>query len=336
MIDWLTLKIDGTRLEPEAIQRLRALSGRVIKLDAQGGIEWESAARENIRSDSHQVTVCMGGELTVCGSPARVMGTSNVFGSGDIRACARAMLAFVRSRVNVLLPDIQSWRCTRVDVTHNYDLLTAANVRAALLSLRHAEGGRYQLRTTAESVYWSVRSQHRSGKAYAKGPHLEYQMKKGTTEVSPDELQLSHRLLRLELSLRSQFWRQQVDKPWHEFSEAELDQFHEVYFGALVGSVEVTEMSNVQQRCVEAALDMGLTEGRGKAAYAHWCLMKAEGYEHAKDLVARRTHYQHQKILKAAGLSWADFQAGRVVQLRRTPLVLAQPVRSFSDMRLVA
>lgn len=336
MIDWLTLKIDGTRLEPEAIQRLKALSGRVIKLDAEGGIEWESAARENIRSDSHQVTVCMGGELTICGSPARVMGTSNVFGSGDIRACARAMLAFVRCRVSVPLPDIESWRCTRVDVTHNYDLLTAANVRAALLSLRHAEGGRYQLRTTAESVYWSVRSQHRSGKAYAKGPHLEYQMKKGTAEVSPDELLLAQRLLRLELSLRSQFWRQQVEKPWHEFSEVELDQLHEGYFSALVGGVEVVEMSDVKRRCVETAIDIGRTEGQGNAAFAYWCLIRAEGFERARELTSKATHYRHVKLLRAAGLSWADFQAGRVVQLRRTPLVLAQPVRSFSDMRLVA
>lgn len=336
MIDWLTLKIDGTRLEPETIQRLRSLSGRVIKVDAQGTVEWESAARENIRSDSHQVTICMGGELTICGSPARVMGTSNVFGSGDIRECARAMLAFVRCRVNVSLPDIQSWRCTRVDVTHNYDLLSAANVRAALLSLRHAEGGRYQLRTAAESVYWSVRSQVRSGKAYAKGPHLEYQMRKGAVDLSADELALAHRLLRLELSLRSQFWREHAAKVWHEYSEHELDRLHEVYFAALVGSVEVTEMSCVQQRCVDVAIAQGRTEGQGKAAYAYWCLIQSEGIERSRELTAKTTHYRHIKILRAAGLSWADFQARRVVQLRRTPMVLAEPVRSWSDLRAAA
>lgn len=336
VIDWLTLKIDGTLLSSDAVSALRGLAGRIMKVDRDGVIEWQTVARENIRSDSHQVTVCMAGELTVCGSPARVTDRLNVFGSGDIRACARSMLDFVSTRVCVPLPPLESWRVTRADITHNFDLFSAANVRAALMALRHAEGGRYQLRTTSESVYWSVKSKYRSGKAYHKGPHLIYQRRQGTADPTDEEIELAQRLLRLELSLRSQFWHELAQKAWYEFEEAELDALHEGYFANLVGNVEVTEMCDLQQRCIDAAISMGKTEGRGKAAHAHWCLMRAEGFERAKDLVARRTHYQHLKVLRAAGLSWADFQAGRVVQLRRTPLVLAQPVRSWDDLRRVA
>lgn len=336
MLDWLTLKVDGTHLSRDAITKLRSLSGRVVKVDAGGQIEWESVARENVRSDSHQVTVQMAGELTVCGSPARVTGTSNVFGSGDIRSCARSMLDFVATQVGVQLPAMESWRCTRVDVTHNYDMWSAANVRAALMSLRHAEGGRYQVRTAAESVYWSVRSQVRSGKAYAKGPHLEYQLKRGSCDVNEEELALSHRLLRLELSLRSQFWREHSLKVWHEYSEEDFDSLHERYFAALVGDVETTDMSDVEKLCREAAVKLGRTEGQGKSAFAYWCLIQAEGLHRARELTARSTHCRHLSVLRSAGLSWADFQARRVIPLRRQRLVLGNPVRSWDDLRRAA
>lgn len=336
MIDWLTLKIDGMELEGVTVQKLKALSGRVMKIDADGQVEWETTARENVCSDSHQVSVCMGGELTLCGSPARVVQTSNVFGSGDVRDCASMMINFVAMHVGVDLPHFTKWRVTRIDVTHNYDLQTLANVRQALMCLRHAEGGRYQLRTAAESVYWSVQSRHRSAKAYAKGPHIQFQMKKGQCTLSPEEVELTERLLRLELSLRSMWWKQQATKQWHEYSESELDQIHAEYFGKLIGSVQVTEMRDVQQQVINAAIELGRTEGQGRAAFAYWCLIQAEGFQQAKDMTSRPTHFRHVGVLKAAGLSYSDFQARRVVALRRTPLVLSQPVRSFDQLRQVA
>ncbi len=336
MIDWLTLKVDAMALGQEQRDRLRSQTGRVVKISPTGEVEWETAARESIRSDSHQVTVCMGGELTVSGSPARVLGTSNVFGSGDIRECAAAMLRFVSVQVGVTLPHLEAWRVTRADVTHNYDLGSLANVRQALLSLRHAEGGRYQLRTAAESVYWSVRSQLRSGKAYAKGPHVEYQHKKGQVELSQDELQLAGRLLRLELSLRSQWWRERSNQQWHTYSEGQLDELHAEYFAPLVGKVEVSDMRSVCDQVIEAAKRLGYTEGKGKAAYAHWLAICDVGLEHVRDLTARATHYRHLKVLREAGLSFSDFQARRVVPFRRSALVLAQPVRCWDELRRIA
>lgn len=336
MIDWMTLKVDGMALPAATIEALRARTGRVIKITPEGAIEWETVARESIRSDSHQVTVAMGGELTICGSPARVMQANNVFGSGDPIECARAMLAFVRRTVAVELPDFDAWRCTRMDVTANYDMGGAHQVREALLSLRHAEGGRYQLRTSAESVYWSVRSQLRSGKAYAKGPHLEYQLKRGQTEVTAEELEAASRLLRLELSLKSQWWRERAGKKWWEFSEGDLEREHEGYFQPLIGGAEVWNMDNAQERCVQAAVALGMSEGQGERAYLYWLAIQQLGYETAKQMASRRTHYRHVKVLREAGYSYSDFQARRVVSLRKRPLVLAQPVRSWDELRRVA
>jgi hypothetical protein len=336
VIDWLTLKVDAMDIPVETVQALRLRTGRVIKLSPDGAIEWETVARESIRSDSHQVTVAMGGELSICGSPARVMQENNVFGSGDPILCARAMLAFVRRVCAVELPDVEAWRCTRMDVTCNYDLGTPAQVREALMSLRHAEGGRYQLRTCSESVYWSVRSQLRAGKAYHKGPHLEYQQRKGQVQVSDEEVVAAGRLLRLELSLKSQWWRERSERKWFEYSESELEQEHEKYFAPLIGGAEVTEMDNMQERCAVAALALGLSEGQGKAAYLYWLTIGQVGFETARSLSSRTTHYRNVKVLREAGLSFSDFQARRVVSLRRRPLVLAQPVRTWEELRRYA
>lgn len=336
MLDWLTLKVDATAVPEATRAALRARTGRVIRISPDGAIEWEVAARESIRSDSHQVTVAIGGELTICGSPARVMEQNNVFGSGDPILCARAMLAFVRSTCQVELPDYHAWRCTRIDVTANYDMGSLAQVREALMSLRHAEGGRYQIRTACESVYWSVGSQIRSGKAYAKGPHLAHLVRKQGLEISERDLEAAAKLLRLELSLRSQWFRERAGKPWHYYTAHELEQQHEAYFAPLIGRAEVTEMDTIREQVIRAAVELGYSEGSGKAAYLYWLTIQQVGFETARAETNRRTHYRHVRALRGAGLSFSDFQARRVVPLRRRSLVLAQPVRSWEELRLSA
>jgi hypothetical protein len=65
MIDWLTLKVCGSLLSAEAVAVLRGRSGLLMKIDPAGIIEWCQPTRESIRSDSHQITICLGGEMTV-------------------------------------------------------------------------------------------------------------------------------------------------------------------------------------------------------------------------------------------------------------------------------
>lgn len=336
VLDWLTLKVCGTKLPEATIVALRGRSGRIVKISPDGAIEWETVAREAIRSDSHQITVAMGGELTICGSPARVMQQNNVFGSGDPVECGRAVLDFVRTHCNVELPALEAFRCTRMDVTCNYDLGALSHVREALMSLRHAEGGRYQLRTSAESVYWSVRSQLRSGKAYAKGPHLAFQQKKDQSAITDEEIEAASRLLRLELSLKSQWWRERATKAWHDYSAGELEQIHEQYFAPLIGGAEVVEVDTIREQVINAAESLGYTEGRGRAAYLYWLTIQQVGFETARAEIGSRTHYRHVRVLREAGLSFSDFQARRVIPLRRRPLVLAQPVRSWDELRRIA
>ena len=334
MIDWLTLKLPLELLTPAQLQEFRNRSGRVLCIDADGQKLWEKIARETVRSDSHQLVVDLATDsFMLHGSPARVNQTHNVFGEGNPQTAALLMIDFAIKHVGIELPrDLTLWRCTRMDITQNYDLGSGAEVRAALSYLRQAEGGRYQVRTSSETVYWSSNSVHRSGKAYHKGPHVKYQMKRQQAQLTEEEINLSDNLLRLELSLKSQYWRQQSKKPWHQHTELELEQIHNDYFAQFIGKVEVVEMDNFLASLEKVAP----TKGRALAAYRTWSLIKSVGPSIAKESMRRATWYEHKKYMIDAGLTWADLQAQNVVPFRRRTIELGAPVRSFYEIRRAA
>lgn len=333
MIDWLTLKLPREAISDGAYEILQARAGRVMAINPDGSIAWRCVMRESIRSDSHQLVIHADGrEVVLMGSPARVMHAHNVFGSGDIRECALNMISFASRHAGVILPAILSaWRVTRADVTENFDLGSSAEVRQALMCLRHSEGGRYQVRTTSESVYWSVGSRVRSAKAYHKGPHLVYLWKKNLVECTEWEREAAHRLLRLELMLKSEWWRRE-SRPWYEWTEADLSAVFDTFFGKIVGSLEVVEMDGLLKRFEAVAS----SKGQALGAYRTWSLVRAIGAAEAQASMPRATWFRHRKIMFDAGMSWSDLQAGNVLPLRRRPIVLDVPVRSWADLGGIA
>lgn len=334
MLDWLTLKLPLDHVCPDQLQQFNNRSGRVLCIDANGVKLWEKIQRQSVRSDSHQLVVDVGiDSLILHGSPARVVQSNNVFGSGCPIECALSMIDFAVQHTGVTLSrDLTLWKCTRMDVTQNYDLGSGAEVRQALSYLRQAEGGRYQVRTASETVYWSSNSALRSGKAYHKGPHLLYQLRRNQASAHDIELALSDRLLRLELSLKSQYWRERAIKKWYQFSESDLEQIHNDYFSQFIGTVEVVEMDNMLKHFERVAP----SRGYALAAYRTWSLIKSIGMHEAKASMPRASWFKHLRIMKDAGLTWADYQAGNVVPLRRRTIELGQPVRSWADISRVA
>jgi II/X family phage/plasmid replication protein len=333
MIDWLTLRLPPDRVSEELRLTLLRLHGKLISINPDGSIEWEAPRRESVRSDSHQVTVHMGYGLEISGSPARVMHTNNAFGSGDILHCFSAMLGFVEKNLGVHLPaSADVWKCSRVDITHNFDLGSHAEVRQALSCLRLSEGGHFQVRTQSESVYWGQGSRLRRGKAYAKGPHLRYLAKKKGLEIEPDLLDLADKLLRLELTLAGQYWRERATKNWYEHTEEDLDALHKEYFDKVIGKLEVKEMDNIQERFEEVAA----TPGQGKAAYRTWALIRSIGIRETQAMLPVSTWHRHKKIMFDAGLTWADLQSQNVVPFRQRAIVISEPVRSWADLRRAA
>jgi len=342
LIDWLSLRLDFKSAQDwGGWKRLSSWGDRVLRYSpSTGEVKWETNAWDSLRSDSHQVAIKASRlSLHVQGSPARVMGDGDtVFGAGpagrDPFACARAMLDFVGRLIHYSpLPEPRLWCLTRCDVTINYRLSSLADVRVALNELRSIEGGRYRVSQQAgDTVYWSHASRLRSGKAYAKGPHLRYLMKQLSYSglvYSDDDILLCEKLLRLELSLRREFWRRLP--LWWSMTWDELKDQHDNYFLRMVGveDFETTDMSFIDKFIAVAP-----TEGQGKAAAMSWALVQALGWQAAKDSMPRRTFYRHQRIWKAAGLGDADISAGRVVSLRR-PLVM-NPVSSWDELRRIA
>ncbi|NLC21164.1 MAG: hypothetical protein GX771_04540, partial [Halomonadaceae bacterium] len=180
MIDWVTARCPLELLSDDARAAALALGDRIQRYDpVTGDVVWTTAAWDSIRSDSHQLAAKAGCDLWVQGSPGRIIGDGDtVFSSGaaaalDLRGCVDRMRQFLAARLGAELPPAEVWIVSRIDVTGNVQLQSLAEVRQALSILRDVEGGRYRVSQQAgDTVYWSHSSKHRSGKAYAKGPHL--------------------------------------------------------------------------------------------------------------------------------------------------------------------
>lgn len=336
LIDWVTARVPVLDMDPDSMARLLALNDRVMRIDpATGEIRWQTAAWDSVRSDSHQIAVRCMSEFWMQGSPARVLGDGcSVFGSGpsaalDLLGCVDAMRQFVSRRVGVILPSADQWIVSRVDVTGNLLLDSLEDVRQALAILRECEGGRYRVSQQAgDTVYWSHRSKLRSGKAYAKGPHLRYLGKQrtytGRTYTDADTA-LASRLLRLELKLGREWFQR---REWKQVDAKVLCAEWEGYFNRMIGGAEMKSDGDLRER-IEAAAK---TKGQGKAAYGCWLLIQSEGWERARAATARTTWYRNLEVLRAAGLGDADISSGRVVPLRRK-VIEARMVRSWDELR---
>jgi len=340
LIDWITARLDDSFLPPETWRALQAQGDRIVRFSADSGdVVWETSAWDSIRSDSHTVAFRVGSDsLWIQGSPARVCGTGcAVFGSDsaqklDLVGCVESMRKFVGKQIGVILPHALSWAVTRIDVTGNLLLDSLSDVRAALLVLRGCEGGRYRVSQQAgDTVYWSHKSRIRKGKAYAKGPHLLYQANRKGYEgkiYSPVELNATDRLLRLELTLGSQWLRRNcVNNSWSDLTAHQLTREWESYFNRMVGDAMITNDYTLKERIQLVAP----TEGQARAAYGCWLVISSEGWERAQQSFSKTSWYRHLNVLRAAGLGDADLSAGTVVQFRRR-ILEAQLVNDWSEL----
>jgi hypothetical protein len=251
----------------------------------------------------------------------------------DVPAQVRAMLAAVGDALGEDIPATVA-RITRLDITSHLDLGSLSAVRQALSYLRGTEGGRYRVSQQAgDTVYWSHKSRLRSGKAYAKGPHLEYEAKKHPGFYSPEQFALANRLLRLELKLGAQWHRErgpgQPEPGPSDLTPDVLRAQWSEYFSRLVGDgVRVSEVSDVWESVKLSAK----TDGQARSAYALWGFIQAHGWQMARETYPRRTWYRLVGILHAAGLSDTDISHGTVTPIRRAPLSMRE-VHDWSDLR---
>jgi len=339
----MTLRYPLARL-PDAIRdRIRGALGSIIMFDPDGVSKWEKPILdfEALRSDTPglcwTVTGNADGEqmLTIGASPAFLAHGNNVFGSSCPRESATVLVRFAQRCLNAILPAPYAWECRRIDVTENYALGSLREVKQFLRQLMTADAGRAKAASGGgDSVYWNKGSDLRKGKAYAKGPQLRNLLNQRKLEISDDCLDLADRLARLELTLGSRWFRrlQEEGRNWWDLTPEELQAQHEQYFGRFVGKQEVTDMGSLLEELEKVAP----TKGRALAAHRTWAMIKAIGYELARESMPRATWYLHTKYLRAAGLSDADIGAGNVLPFRRREICIANPVRSWAELRTAA
>lgn len=352
MIDWLSLKLPVTESLQDMAKAYQSTQDRILRISGDGEPQWEISAWDSVRSDSHQIAFQVTGSyIRLQGSPARIIGDGdNVFSSGasaalDLAGCAYRMIAFVSQHTGVSLNavSIKDWQITRVDVTENLFLGSLPAVRQALAILRDCEGGRYRVSQQAgDTVYWSHKSRLRSGKAYAKGAELAHKMLQAGKSKIPQsmrnysniEMELAAGLLRLELKLAAQFWRERILCNWYDFTPEMLKHEWSDYFSRMIGGAEIMKTEDIYTRLlnvVDVDKNGKPKEGRAKAAYALWLLIKSEGWQKARDITSKPTWYRNLGYLRAAGLSDADISKGNVVQLRQK-IIEARPVTSWAEL----
>jgi len=345
LIDWLTLRHPLTLgLGQVLYDKIKAATGHMMHVSPHGEMLWTKQVIDwdEIRSDSVGIYWNMTGDgeqyyLNIGASPSSLEnGGVNVFGSLDLAHCSAVLIKAASVALGAILPHWRDWDCRRMDVTANYDMGGASQVKQALRLLLGTDASRRKASSDnkgGDSVYYNSKSDLRSGKAYHKGAHLRYQMKKGNIVCTQEQIELGDRLIRLELKLGARFFRR-LETDWREFTAENLIAEHNQFFSSLIGGgdVEVSDMGILLQELEKVCP----TKGRALAAHRTWALIKTVGYTQTKESVPGSTFRLHCKYLRAAGLSSADLCAGNVIPFRRKSLILDQPVLSWDDIRRAA
>lgn len=346
LIDWLTLRFAITPELGDVLHtRILEAMGSIVSISARGVIEWEKRYIDwdEIRSDSLGLfwTVTADKDstryLTIGASPSSLENHGvNVFGSLDIKRCSNVLIATASKALGAVLPPWHQWQCRRMDITANYDMGSAAQVKQALRLLLGTDAPRRRTnsdRRGGDTVYWNPSSDLTAGKAYHKGAHLRLQKRKGNIDVDESTLELADNLLRLELKLGARYFRR-MNFGWQTMEPEKLTRIHQTFFESLIGGgdVEVHDMGTLLEELEKHAP----TKGQALAAHRTWALIKAIGYSQTKDSVPHSSFMRHCALLRAAGLSSADLCAGVVLPFRKRELILAQPVTSWEQIRRAA
>lgn len=328
LVDWLTLRYE-IRTEDDHALLARCTESRDYCQKIKGGEVVSCWWPREKSSDTHKVTVGLSlGAITVEGSPARLFGENNVFGPGDPSQCCVAMIEAASRLLNVRLPPAAGWKCTRLDLTQNYDC--GPHVAECLDALRNVAGGHLKVSSRNNGVYWNPGSDLWSGVAYMKGPHLAKQARAGKVTASQDEVQLAHQLLRLEVRIRNQYMRRARLNVTAMTEEQAM-----VIYGHFASKILPPDIGITSDQQLAEVIVKTYGPRLGRALLGTWGLVLALGPEGARERMSRRTWFLHQKHLLALGIGKADLHARKIVAFRPRPVV-ARPVDSWAQIQRAA
>lgn len=207
MIDWLKLRVPYTGT---------LAAGRVMSFDPSGAVEWVTEKRLPVVG-SHDARIHVRRDprlamLEIDGNPSKFLQGHNVFGSDDLEALARAMIAATWRTIGHE-PTEGELQCVesgcvevlRVDVNCGWDLgttaraLTVIQAIGQLSSMRHRGLGSTQHEGT---VYFRQHSRRVACKFYAKGHELLAHALAARIEHYDDLVAYAAGLVRFEVCFR--------------------------------------------------------------------------------------------------------------------------------------
>ncbi|GHU14814.1 hypothetical protein FACS189441_5380 [Betaproteobacteria bacterium] len=349
LIDWLTLRVPVTvdGLGAVLFRRIYDARMHISCVDANGEIKWRKAGLDidALRSDTAGLCWMMQGDgtqyyLVIGGSPASIDHGINVFGHLDIQRAAHSLIRTASKALQAVLPPLDKWQCRRIDITGNYLLPDSDSVKQALRMLLNTDAARRKASSQkrgGDTVSWNPTSDLVKGKAYHKGPQLVYLSKKHSLSVTAEQIEFSNRLLRLEHTRGSRWFRREAEegRRWQELTPERLGALYQDFFERLVDGVEVKDMDRIGLvKRIQQAND--ISEGRAEAAFTTYRNIRADGFEVVKGYMGASTFYRHLKHLRAVGITDADLCNGNVIPFRPVKIILAQPVASWDEIRCAA
>lgn len=323
MIDWLTLRVHCEC--PVEV-------GKVICVDADGQVEWQSARRWNMEgSHSSTVQVRRAGLpirkgrndpltcLEISGNPAKFFQGHNLFGSDDLSGLSLAFVRAVVDRVGYELSEFEQRLLAdghiflnRVDATESWSFGTLPRAMSVVRALSDAGRFSYLGRgamTDPGTVYWKKRSRHVSGKAYAKGNELKVHKLPAAIEFRDELMDYAEGLVRFEFTHRKMALERRklhIVRNWNSLGVTPTSLHAEHMEGLTISDHEIPgdELERVPQKL--------------RLVYTAW-----KAGTDMKASLSRPTFYRYRRQLLPFGVDLAAMQPSKrdpsnVIPLRVT------------------
>lgn len=290
MIDWVTATLPFSHAT-------RFVGGRVLSMNADGEIEWQTEKRLPIVGsyDARFHIVSRGDtQINISGNPSKFLQGHNLFGSDDLIGLVCETMKRICKAVDapIDLTDYEKWRTgqyelNRVDIAYMYSLGNRANVRSWIRAAEFQSKSRHgRPMTKGGTLYWGKHSRRWAMKAYGKADEVSSTKDHKLPSDLPNRhllLEYAEDKLRLELVLRSMQLQDLAQFKYARFWKPDIPAMLHAHF------LESIDMSNQFSLPPETVSDL---PARLVAVYRLW-----KNGEDLRAMYPKNTFYRYRRQL---------------------------------------
>jgi len=300
MIDWVTCLLPLKHLPIE--------SGRVIKFDNDGSIEWETRCRLSVEGsysssitiksdgvDEHEDGYCS--NILLSGNPAKYLQGHNIFGIDDVKRLVYLVYVDICKKLDIKpnYDDLQKvengdYLIKMIDINFSYSTGSRANARSVIRALEYKSSTRHGRPVMkGGTIYFGKTSRRWALKMYVKADEIEKKDREIPLEIRSKELtDWVEDKLRVELRLLSKELKELGLNKAKSWTPEIVKQLFSEYIGKVDMSDQI-KLTNEQLEKMPAKL---------RSTYILW----SQGYD-LRNILSRRTYYRHRAELKEYGVN---------------------------------